>query len=78
MPVNNLLFNDVYLSQDVDDTKSWFTRMEVLDLVYPQFSFTAKSLGHQPTTSQYFQPLIPQTSVLVAAAIHYALCEYAS
>jgi len=29
-------------------------------------------------TSQYFQPLAPQTLALVAAAIHCALSEYAS
>jgi len=52
--------------------------MEVLDLIYHQFFFTANSLGRQPTTSQYFQPLAPQTLALVAAAIHCALSEYAS
>ena len=51
--------------------------MEVLDLIYHQFSFTANSLGRQPMTSQYFQRLAPQTSALVAAAIHCALSEYA-
>jgi hypothetical protein len=73
-----LLFDDAYLSKVVEDKKSWFTRMEVLDLIYHQFFFTANSLGCQPTTSQYFQPLVPQTLALVAAAIHCALSEYAS
>jgi len=45
--VKELLFDDSYLSKVVDDTKSWFTRMEVLDLIYHQFFFTANSLGHQ-------------------------------
>jgi len=62
----------------VGDKKPWFTRMEVLDPINHQFSFTANSLGRQPVTSQYFQPLAPQTLVLVAAAIHWALSEYAS
>ena len=62
----------------VDDKKSWFTRMEVLDLIYHQFLFTANRLRCQPTTSQYFQPLVPQTLVLVAADILYAQSEYAS
>jgi len=75
--VKELLFDDAYLSKVVDDKKSWFTRMEVLDLIYHQFFFTANSLGRQPTTSQYFQPLAPQTLALVAAAIHCALSEYA-
>jgi len=52
--------------------------MEVLDLIYHPFFFTANSLGRQPTTSRYFQPLAPQTLPLAAAAIHYVLSEYAS
>jgi len=75
--VKELLFNNAYLSQVVDDMKSWFPRMEVLDLIYHQFFFTANSFGRQPTTSQDFQPLAPQTLALVAAAIHCALSEYA-
>jgi len=73
-----LLFDDAYLSQVVDHKKSWFTRMDVLDLIYHQFFFTANRLGHQPTSSQYFQPLTPQTWALAAAAIRYALSEHAS
>jgi len=52
--------------------------MEVLDLIYHQFFFTADSLWQQLTTSQFFQPLTPQTSALVAAAIHCALSEDAT
>jgi len=51
--------------------------MEVLDSIYNQFFFTANSLGHQLTTSQFFQPLIPQALAHVATAIHCALCKYA-
>ena len=76
--VKELLFDDAYLSKVIEDKKSWFTRMEVLDLIYHQFFFTANSLGRQPTTSQFFQPLAPQTLALVAAAIHCALSEYAT
>jgi len=76
--VKVLLFDDAYLSKVVEDKKSWFTRMEVPDLIYHQFFFMANSLGRQPTTSQYFQPLATQTLVLVAAAIHCALSEYAT
>jgi len=72
-----LLFDDAYLSKVIDDKKAWSTRMEVLDLIYHQFFFTANSLGQQPTTSQFFQPLTLQTLALVAAAIHCALPEYA-
>jgi len=52
--------------------------MEVFDLIYHQFFFTANSLGRQPTTSQLFQHPTPQTLALVAAAIHCALSEYAT
>ena len=52
--------------------------MDVLDLIHHQFFFTANSLGWQPTTSQFFQPLIPQKLALVAAAIHCVLSEYAT
>jgi hypothetical protein len=76
--VKELLFDRTYLSKVVDDKKSWFTRMEVLDLIYHQLFFTANSLGRQPTTLQYFQPLAPQTLVLAATAIHCVLSEYAS
>jgi len=62
----------------VDDKKPWFTWMRVLDLIYHQFFFTANSLGHHPTTSQYFQPLALQAVALAAAAIHCARSEYAS
>jgi len=50
----------------------------VLDLIYHQFFFTANNLGQQPPTSQFFQPLTPQTLALVAAAIHCALSGYAT
>jgi hypothetical protein len=52
--------------------------MEVPDLIYHQFFFTANVLGCQPTTSQYFEPLAPQTLALAAAAFHFALSEFTS
>jgi hypothetical protein len=52
--------------------------MDVLDLIYHQFSFTANCLGRVATTSQFFQHLTPQSSALVAAAIHCALSEHAT
>ena len=76
--IKELLFEDAYLPKIIDDKKSWFTRMEVLDLMYHQLFFTAHSLGQQPTTSQFFQPLTPQIIALAAAAIHCALSEYAT
>jgi hypothetical protein len=76
--VKELLFDDPYLSKVIEDKKSWFTRMEVLDLIYHQFFCTANTFGRQPTTTQFFQPLAPQTLALVAAAINSALSEYAT
>jgi len=68
----------MFTSNVVDDKNSWFTGMEVLDIMNKQCFFTANSVGPQPTTSQYFQPLAPQTLALAATAIHCALSEYAS
>ena len=76
--MKELLFDDLYLSKVIDDKKSWFTWMEVLGLFSHQFFFTANSLGRQPTTSQFSQPLTLQTLALVAAAIHCALSKYAT
>jgi len=75
--VKEILFDNAYLSKAIDDKKSWFTRMAVLDLIYHQLLFTANSLGSKPMTSQYFQPLTTQGLALVAAVIHFALSEYA-
>jgi len=74
--VRELLFDIAYISKVMDDEKLWYTRMEVLDLIHRPFLFTANSLGRQPTTLQFFQPLTPQTLALVAAAIEFALSEY--
>jgi hypothetical protein len=76
--VKELLFDDASHPKVIDDKKAWFTRLDVLDLIYLQFFFTTNCLGQQPTTSQLFQPLTPPTLVLVAAAIHCALPEYAT
>ena len=76
--VMELLFDDAYLSNGIDDKKSWFTQMELHDLIDHQFFFTSKSLGRQPTTSQYLQPLTQQTLALAAVTIHCARSEYAS
>jgi len=52
--------------------------MDVLDFTYYQFFFTTNSLGRQPITLQYFQPLAPKTLALGATAIHCTLSEYTS
>jgi len=76
--VQELLLNDADLSKVIDDTKSWFTQMEVRDLIYLQLFFMANSLGRPPTTSQFIQLLTRQTLALVTAAIHCALSAYAT
>jgi len=78
IPDKEPLFDYVYRSNVINDKKSWFMRMEVLDLIYHQFVFITNGLGWQPTTSPIFQPLTPQMLALVAAAIHCALSEYAT
>jgi len=75
--VKELLFDDNYLSKVADDKKSFFAQMAVLDPIYHQGFFTANSLGCQPMTSQYFQPLTPQTLALTSAAIYRAMSKYA-
>jgi hypothetical protein len=74
--VKNLMLNDEYLSKVVDDKKSWFTPLDVLDLIYHQCFFTANSLGHKPTTSQYVQSNTLQPAARAAVAIHCTLSEY--
>ena len=69
--VKELLLDDAYLTKVVEEKKSWFTRMEVLDLIYHQYLFTANSLGCQPTASQYLQRLTPQTIALATAATDF-------
>jgi hypothetical protein len=59
--VKKRLFDHAHLSKVLDDNKPWIMRLEVLDLIYHQFFFTANSLGQQPTTPQFFQPITPQT-----------------
>ena len=75
--VKELLFDNAYHCNVVDDEKSWFTQMEVLDLIYYQFFSTANSLEHQPTSSQYFEALTQYTLAQAAAAINCVLSEYA-
>jgi len=73
-----LLRSNVSVSHVMNDKKSWFTCMIVLDLIYHQFFFTTNCLVHQPTTSQICQPVTPGIEVLAAADIHYMLSEYAT
>jgi len=71
-------FENAYLSMVINDEKSWFTWMEMLDLINHQIFLTANSFRQQPTTSPCFQPLAPQTLALVATAIRCALSEHAT
>jgi len=52
--------------------------MDVLDVIYHQFFYTANSLGHKPTTFHYFKLVTLPTLALAAAAIHCSVSEYAS
>jgi hypothetical protein len=73
-----LLVDIASLLKVVDKKITWFTRLDVLILIYHYFFFTTNSLAHQPTTSQYLQPLALQSLVLIAPPIHCLLSEYAS
>jgi hypothetical protein len=76
--IKELLIDNAYLSNVIDDKKYWFNRMELLDFIYHQCFLAANSLGRQRTTSQFFQPLTLHTIAIAAAAIHCALSEYAT
>jgi hypothetical protein len=52
--VKELWIDHAYLSKVIDDKKAWFKQMEVLDLIYHQFFFTANTLGHnQPHLNSF-------------------------
>jgi len=52
--VKERLFDDAYLSKDIDDKKSWVMQMEVLDLIDHQFFFMAIVWGNnQPHRSSF-------------------------
>jgi hypothetical protein len=76
--VEELQIDHANHSKVIDDTKSWFMWMEVLDLIYHQCFFTTNNMGRQPTASQLFQPLPLLRLAVVAAAFHWALSEFAS
>jgi len=75
--IKELLFDDAWLSQVMDDKKSQFTQIDVLDHICDQLFCTTDNLGWQLTTSHYFPLLTLQTLALAAATIHCALSEYA-
>jgi hypothetical protein len=74
--VVHLLAEDSYMMKIVADKKAWFTRFEILDLIYHIFFFTVNSLGRLPHTAKYFDPVSPWTLAIAAAAIHCALSDY--
>jgi len=52
--VMQLLFDNMCFSKTIKDRTLYFTWMEVPDLIYHPLFFTANTLGHQPTTFQFF------------------------
>ena len=74
--VTQLLAEDSYMMKIVGDKKAWFTRFEILDLIYHIFFFTVNSLGWLPYRAKYFDPASPWTLAIAAAAIHFALSDY--
>jgi len=78
IPIMKLLIVDACASHIVDDKTYLFPRMAVFDLMYNEFILTTNGFEHQPTTYHYFQLLTPQTLVLAAGAIQYALFAHVS
>jgi len=76
--IKEFLYDDGYLSKVVDDKKWWVIPTEVLQLICNQFFFTANTMGCQPTTSHYLEPLAPQPFVPEVVVIYCALSEYAT
>jgi hypothetical protein len=74
--VKKPLCDDADCSTVVDDKKILFTPMQVIDLIWHKFIFTANTLEHQQTTSQHFQPPTPLALALVATALYCVLSEY--
>jgi len=47
--VKMLVFDDASHSKVVDDKKSWFTQMQLVDLIYRQLLITGNRSGRQLT-----------------------------
>jgi len=62
----------------MDDKKSWFTQMEVINLICHQFVITAHDLWCLPTTFQFIQPLAQSTLLPLALAIYWVWSECAT
>jgi hypothetical protein len=60
----------------VDDKKSQFNQIEVLDLQYYYFFCTTNSMGCQPAIFQRCLFFAPQTLTLAATAIEFAFSGY--
>jgi hypothetical protein len=70
--IKELLFDDAYLSKVIDDKKSWFMQMEVLDLIYYQFFFHRQYLG--ATTDHIAVLSTSNTTDLSPCGRSYSLC----
>lgn len=78
MQATELQFDDAQLPTVLEDKKSRFSEMEIIDSIYHQFLLTADWLGHQPTTSHVIESLALISLALAAAGIHCALSDSAS
>jgi len=78
--VNNLLQDDLFLSQTVDlgegPRTSWFTVEEIVKLVRAYFFGNERTLGCKPYTQMYFSPLSWPTDLLVCTAVRCSLMDY--
>jgi hypothetical protein len=74
--IAHLLDEDSYMMNIIGDKKAWFTRFDILDLIYHIFFFTVNTSGQVPHTAKYFDLVSPWTLAIAAAAIHCALSDY--
>jgi len=71
-----LLIDDAYLSKFVQDMNWWFTRLEILDLIYNLFCTSTNILGYYSTSSQFCRYLALQTSAWSTAILHCILHKH--
>jgi len=78
--VNNLLQDDLFLSQTVDlgegPRTSWFTVEEIVKLVHAYLFANERTLGCKPYTQMCFSPLGWPTVLLVYTTLRCSLIIY--
>jgi hypothetical protein len=71
--IMHLLDEDIYMMKIVRNKKAWFTRVDMLDLIYNIFFFMVNSLGQLPHTAKSIDLVSPWLLAVAVIAIHCAL-----